>query len=203
LNAYIAELWADVRLCPCPERVKLRRTHCEQMSSGLPLKADIAQCSRHVSKVPTAVMRLRLARARCLQLGADLLHTMTELDDIVLPAVDVAHVITPQRLGIETEALEQRHSQKIARNRTASSPSAALDGARQLGRVWNPQSRPSKFRGAVSLDILCIRQCNAVLASRVLRKRRIKFWRTPPMNRVTIVIRASASRSRTIDQTGN
>src|SRR5882672_8469934 len=22
LNAYIAELWADVRLCPCPKRVK-------------------------------------------------------------------------------------------------------------------------------------------------------------------------------------
>jgi hypothetical protein len=32
--------------------VKLRRTHCEQMSSGLSLKADIAQYSRHVSKVP-------------------------------------------------------------------------------------------------------------------------------------------------------
>jgi len=29
-----------------------RRTRCEQMSSGFPLKADIAQCSRHVSKVP-------------------------------------------------------------------------------------------------------------------------------------------------------
>jgi len=26
----------------CPNRVKLRRTQCEQMSSGLPLKADIA-----------------------------------------------------------------------------------------------------------------------------------------------------------------
>jgi hypothetical protein len=42
----------------CPARtnvrfgVKLRRTQCEQMSSGLPLKADIAQCNRHVSKVP-------------------------------------------------------------------------------------------------------------------------------------------------------
>jgi hypothetical protein len=33
-------------------RVKLRRTQCEQMSSGLPSKADIALCSRHVSKVP-------------------------------------------------------------------------------------------------------------------------------------------------------
>ena len=32
--------------------VKLRRTQCEQMSSGLPLKADNAQYSRHVSKVP-------------------------------------------------------------------------------------------------------------------------------------------------------
>src|SRR6267142_5452490 len=36
----------------CPSRVKQRRTHCEQMSSGLLLKADIARCSRHVSKVP-------------------------------------------------------------------------------------------------------------------------------------------------------
>ena len=36
----------------CPQRVKLRRTQCEQMSSGLPQKADIAQHSRHVSKVP-------------------------------------------------------------------------------------------------------------------------------------------------------
>src|SRR5213595_2149292 len=31
--------------------VKLRRTQREQMSSGLPLKADTAQYSRHVSKV--------------------------------------------------------------------------------------------------------------------------------------------------------
>ena len=31
----------------------LRRTQREQMSSELPLKADIAQYSRHVSKVPT------------------------------------------------------------------------------------------------------------------------------------------------------
>src|SRR5882762_8121961 len=37
-------------LDPCPLWVKQRRTHCERMSSGLPLKADIAQCSRHVSK---------------------------------------------------------------------------------------------------------------------------------------------------------
>src|ERR1700738_12139 len=36
----------------CRLWVKLRRTQCEQMSSGLPLKADIALCSRHVSKVP-------------------------------------------------------------------------------------------------------------------------------------------------------
>jgi hypothetical protein len=46
--------------------VKLRRTHCEQMSSGLPLKADIARCSRHVAFVPTTVIpqthRLRDAR---------------------------------------------------------------------------------------------------------------------------------------------
>jgi hypothetical protein len=37
----------------CLVRVKLRRTQPEQMSSGLPLKADIARCTRHVSKVPT------------------------------------------------------------------------------------------------------------------------------------------------------
>jgi hypothetical protein len=35
-----------------PFWVKLRRTQCEQMSSELLLKADIAQYGRHVSKVP-------------------------------------------------------------------------------------------------------------------------------------------------------
>src|ERR1700737_2768786 len=39
---------------PHLDSTKLRRTQCEQMSSGLPLKADIAQYSRHVSKVPYA-----------------------------------------------------------------------------------------------------------------------------------------------------
>src|SRR5882757_6329554 len=34
--------------------VKVRRTQPEQMSSGLPLKADIARYSRHVSKVPNS-----------------------------------------------------------------------------------------------------------------------------------------------------
>jgi hypothetical protein len=46
-----------MRLQPaCRLWVKLRRTHCEQMSSGLSLKADIAQYSRHVSKVPETDM---------------------------------------------------------------------------------------------------------------------------------------------------
>jgi hypothetical protein len=31
---------------------KLRRTQREQMSSGLPLKADLAQCSQHFAFVP-------------------------------------------------------------------------------------------------------------------------------------------------------
>jgi hypothetical protein len=43
-------------------QVKLRRTQYEQISSGLPLKADITQYSRHLSKVPTAEDR-RLQRA--------------------------------------------------------------------------------------------------------------------------------------------
>ena len=42
----------------CLSWVKQRRTHCEQMSSGLLLKADIARCSRHVSKVPIAEANL-------------------------------------------------------------------------------------------------------------------------------------------------
>src|SRR6266550_8952754 len=36
---------------------KLRRTQREQMSSELPLKADITQYSRHVSKVPRTEVR--------------------------------------------------------------------------------------------------------------------------------------------------
>jgi hypothetical protein len=54
-------------ICPlgqCPLRVKLRRTQYEQMSSGLPLKADIAQCSRHVSKVPTSEVPVATLRRR-------------------------------------------------------------------------------------------------------------------------------------------
>jgi hypothetical protein len=42
-----------------PQWVKLRRTQCEQMSSELALKADIAQYSRHVSKVPGRDIRFR------------------------------------------------------------------------------------------------------------------------------------------------
>src|SRR5437762_182186 len=34
--------------------VKLRRTQYEHMFSALPPNSDIARCSRHVSKVPTA-----------------------------------------------------------------------------------------------------------------------------------------------------
>src|SRR3979409_1996902 len=37
---------------PHLDSTKLRRTQCEQMSSELPLKADIAQYGRHVLKVP-------------------------------------------------------------------------------------------------------------------------------------------------------
>src|SRR5712691_13132048 len=37
--------------------VKLRKPQCEQMFSELPLKADIARCSRHVSKVPKTVIQ--------------------------------------------------------------------------------------------------------------------------------------------------
>ena len=41
-----------------PFRVKLRRTQCEQMSSELPLQADIAKHNRHVSKVPAKELGL-------------------------------------------------------------------------------------------------------------------------------------------------
>src|ERR1700738_4058522 len=54
---------------PHLDSTKLRRTQCEQMSSGLPLKADIAQYSRHVSKVPRREVRSN----RSLQLDRRLL----------------------------------------------------------------------------------------------------------------------------------
>ncbi len=46
----------------CLVRVKLRKTQCEQMFSELPLKADIARCSRHVSKVPKPEVASSLRR---------------------------------------------------------------------------------------------------------------------------------------------
>jgi len=48
----------------CPRWVKLRRTQCEQMFSGLPLKADLAQCSRHFAFVPTCDMAA-IGRSDC------------------------------------------------------------------------------------------------------------------------------------------
>src|ERR1700736_97355 len=52
---------------PHLDSTKLRRTQPEEMSSGLPLKADIARCSRHVSKVPRERNR---SRGRALRRGA-------------------------------------------------------------------------------------------------------------------------------------
>jgi hypothetical protein len=43
-----------------PQWVKLRRTQPEQMSSGLPLKADIARYSPHVANVPTTEVPLSI-----------------------------------------------------------------------------------------------------------------------------------------------
>jgi hypothetical protein len=42
-------------ITPCPVRVKLRRAQSEQMSSQLPLKADMAQQGLHFAFVPNAV----------------------------------------------------------------------------------------------------------------------------------------------------
>jgi hypothetical protein len=50
--------------------VKPGRTQFEQMSSELPLKAEIAQCSRHVSNVPTTDIGVSIA-------GKPLLFTFT------------------------------------------------------------------------------------------------------------------------------
>src|SRR6266851_246426 len=55
-----AQPYVNLMLRAMPERplrVKLRRTQCEQMSSGLPLKADIPRYRRHVSKVPDSDSR--------------------------------------------------------------------------------------------------------------------------------------------------
>src|SRR6266481_2500640 len=50
----------------CLKRAKVRRTQHEHMSSGLPLKADIARCSWHVANVPIplVVRFIRPARQR-------------------------------------------------------------------------------------------------------------------------------------------
>ena len=55
----------DIVIVPGAIRIKLRRTQCKQMSSGLLSKADIARCSRDVSKAQ--LQKLRLA-------GNDALH---------------------------------------------------------------------------------------------------------------------------------
>jgi hypothetical protein len=54
-SALLIDLWRHLD-GSCPSWVKMRKTQSEQMSSGLPLKADIAECSRHVAKVPKTVV---------------------------------------------------------------------------------------------------------------------------------------------------
>ena len=78
-HAMIAAAGADRRYSPIPDRlnatclmsrgplgVKLRITQCEQMSSGLPLKTDIAQYGRRVSNLPRADLSTKPNRATLL-----------------------------------------------------------------------------------------------------------------------------------------
>jgi hypothetical protein len=57
--------------------VKLRRTQHEHMSSGLPLKADIARCSRHVSNVPLGDMHAWFEMERSCKLRRITLNLQT------------------------------------------------------------------------------------------------------------------------------
>src|ERR1700694_5540266 len=61
--------WSASDLDPAsPKWVKLRKTQCKQMFSELPMRADIAQCSRHVFLVPNSDLRaafFRTAVERC------------------------------------------------------------------------------------------------------------------------------------------
>src|ERR1700730_15933852 len=52
LSANIAAYWTTVRLGPMSALVKVGRTQCEPMFSGLPSNSDVARCIRHGSKVP-------------------------------------------------------------------------------------------------------------------------------------------------------
>jgi hypothetical protein len=64
LSTYIAELWADVRLCSCPKRVKSGKAQWEHMFSALPLKADVAQRGRHVRFVPILLKKSKIEQRR-------------------------------------------------------------------------------------------------------------------------------------------
>jgi hypothetical protein len=69
-------------------------------------------------------------------------------------------------------------------------------------RVWNPQSRTPS---SAALYRLTHRAFATAMLSLLpeLSKKKNQILGKPPMNRVTIVIPAFASRSRTIDQRGN
>src|SRR6266481_4323873 len=60
----------DVRtIRPWSFRVKIGKAQCEQMFSALPLRADIAQCSRHVRFVPIEDSCTAAIRALALPTG--------------------------------------------------------------------------------------------------------------------------------------
>src|SRR5258706_1382167 len=59
LSTYIAELWADVRLCSCPKRGQNRKLTGLNGMSVLPSTADVVRPHRRVRLVPTSgVQRL-------------------------------------------------------------------------------------------------------------------------------------------------
>src|ERR1700704_3467881 len=86
--------------------VKLRRTQCEQMSSGLPLKADIARYGRHVSNGRVEDGRDSLGHSATLRFPSPLIEP-----DVPISGIRLSDWLHREVHGEQTNRTRLRHGE--------------------------------------------------------------------------------------------
>src|SRR6266481_4334330 len=141
------ELWAH------PVRIGPGRDPC-----GIVNGAAQHQCCDAISRnrdhpvcwafaQPAGLLPNSLVQPIGLELGLELRDIVPEHDDIVLFAVDIAHMVAQQRLGLEAEAFEQRDRAPLVHrhlHRELFQPGAQCQGKRLL-RQRAPDALPTQI----------------------------------------------------------
>jgi len=145
-------------IVPGPMWVKLRRTQCEQMSSELPLKADITQHSRHVSNVPlpdsciAAIASYSITSSALTSSAGDVIRHRRRL---FFPRVLVEHAQHGERHGLNPGLYGRlRHRREQGRVVARQLRTFALAGGSDALRLVDADSE--EHRGHASVDELRI-----------------------------------------------